>query len=295
MQRLKIIYSLSLLLVLMLAVSPSIAQMMSTSIRDSAAVDITLQDPYCGGGYNLVDIGDISAENMHECPQITVTEIPANVVDWVLVELRAVTHGGTAGSTNVRSADEDTVIARKPAFLLSTGRIVDATYTGADPSACTDLMEYANCPDVLFQEGNITTEVETKDLYIAIRHRNHLDILSSASITGDNGTYTYNFDGSGQVYSGTPQKQINLAQPGESEDFVHVMISGDANVDGNVDENDYDDRIGPSAPNVNTEGYFGGDTNFDGNVDVNDFDDNIVVDSNRRGRTGNNGRGSLFP
>ena len=265
MQRLKLIPSLCLLSALIVAVVPSIAnaQDMQTAINSL----IPTTDVYCDGSYPLVNTSDISAENMnlHQCPPTSIAAVPSNVVDWVLVELRAVTHGGTPNTTNVNSAVGTTVIARKPAFLLNNGRIVETTYTGADPSACTGLVEHLNCPDVSFEEGNIATEVETKDLYVVIRHRNHLDIISNTFVEmsdAEPGVYAYDFT--------TSQNQARGGVSAlKSVSSRFVMYGGDASGDGNVSlSGDYQGFI---APNDLVPGYLSSDLNFDTNTTLPDY------------------------
>ncbi|MFC1570054.1 hypothetical protein ACFL4L_07445 [bacterium] len=73
----------------------------------------------------------------------TVDTVPPNVVDWVLVELRS-------------NADSDTV-AQKSFFVRKDGNIVDEDGT-------TTELEIPNVAD--------------GDYYIAVRHRNHLAVMS---------------------------------------------------------------------------------------------------------------------
>ncbi len=73
-----------------------------------------------------------------------VTDIPQNIVDWVLVELRS----GISASTK---------IATRAAFIRNDGMIVDLDGT-------SDLSVYG------VEEGNY---------YIVVHHRNHLSIMSS--------------------------------------------------------------------------------------------------------------------
>ena len=88
----------------------------------------------------------------------------ANVVDWVLIELRE-TAGGAATATSA------TVVARQAALLLKNGSIV------------------ANdgISNLLF---GISV---TNNLYVVIWHRNHLGIMSSVPVTIGGGVYTYDF------------------------------------------------------------------------------------------------------
>jgi hypothetical protein len=83
----------------------------------------------------------------------TVTSIPnANVVDWVLVELRT----GTASSTKVET---------QPAFLLKDGSIVDVNGS-----------------------SDVSFSASANSYYIVIRHRNHLAVISSTAVSLPNGT-----------------------------------------------------------------------------------------------------------
>lgn len=78
----------------------------------------------------------------------TVTTVPANIVDWVLVELRY---------------PAETVVATKAAFLTKDGNVVDLD--GISP--------------VHF------SQLTTTDFYIAIKHRNHIGVLTSEIVELD--------------------------------------------------------------------------------------------------------------
>ncbi|MGB1205376.1 MAG: hypothetical protein ACPG5B_07015 [Chitinophagales bacterium] len=100
-----------------------------------------------------------------------INTIPNNVVDWVLVELRDAT-------------DNTMVIERKAALLLSTGSVVDEGRDG-----------------VMFNNAN-----ENESYHIVVRHRNHLDIISSVPVPVPNmnhylfnDTPTYTLGGENQV------------------------------------------------------------------------------------------------
>ncbi len=82
--------------------------------------------------------------------------IPANVVDWVIVELRS--------SISV-------VTATRAAFIKQDGKIVDLD--GTSP------VKFNNAIN-----GNY---------YIAVRHRNHLGILTPTALALGNGTVSHNF------------------------------------------------------------------------------------------------------
>lgn len=94
----------------------------------------------------------------------SVGSIPnADVVDWVLVELRS---AGTAAS-----ATSGTVKARKAAFLLKNGQVVDLD--GSSP--------------LLMRPSEVGT------FYAVIYHRTHIPAMSSAHISFSSGAYRHNY------------------------------------------------------------------------------------------------------
>ncbi len=165
-----------------------------------------------------------------------VSMIPnSNIVDWVLVEIRDAAYAASAVS--------ETKVGRCAAFLLNNGNIV-----GMDGSS------------------NITFYHTIKqNLFVVIRHRNHLAEMSANPLVLSGGVYNYNFTtASSQVYGGTAAtKQLS---PG-----VWGMIAGDANSDGIINANDKTDFWSILA---GKSGYLTGDYNLDGavgNKDKNDF------------------------
>jgi len=95
----------------------------------------------------------------------TVSSIPANVVDWVLVELRK-TNDGVAEVS-------------RSAFLSTDGSIVDDDGT-----------------------SKVSLDVSADNYFIVIDHRNHLPIMSSAVVALPNAT-TYDFTTGSDRYWGT--------------------------------------------------------------------------------------------
>ncbi|MGC8866530.1 MAG: hypothetical protein ACP5O2_12540, partial [Bacteroidales bacterium] len=101
----------------------------------------------------------------------------------------------------------------------------------------------------------------TNNLFVVVRHRNHLGVLSNsgATLTGNN--YTYDFStGINQAYGGSAgYKEIGSG--------IFGMVSGDVDSDGNVlsfDFNQWTNDFG------NT-GYQNSDCDLDGNVFSSDF------------------------
>ena len=126
---------------------------LSTNLNSSGL--LPLSQPY-----NMAPWSYTGTENVPVIPN-------ANVVDWVLVELRDAV---TAGSATV-----GTRIARQAGFILSDGSVVST-----DGSS-----------DLLF---NVTI---TNNLFAIVWHKNHLGIMSAVPLTLSGGMYSYNFTTSG--------------------------------------------------------------------------------------------------
>ena len=277
-----------ILSVFMISTIMGIAKAQTASMSTAINTFVPGQDSYCDGTYALVDTSQISSDsdNLHLCPRIPdgdgLESIPSAVVDWVLVELRAVANNETPGSTNVDAALGNTVIARKPAFLLSNGRVVDAELyveaTDKDPAPCTGLTLHNNCPDVVFEQGDVATEVDTKDLYIVIRHRNHLDIISNedvVEVAGESGVYAYDFSD-----AETKARGGSAALVSGSNAFS--MYGGDADANGNVNLVDYN-SVQRDDIRASQQGYLYADTNMDTNAGLPDYND-LVRDNARASR-----------
>jgi hypothetical protein len=126
-----------------------------------------------------------------------VAAIPnANIVDWILLELRDAPSAATATSA--------TMVARKACFLLRNGKVVDLDGASA---------------------VNFSVPI-TQGLYVVLWQRNHLGIMSSVALTKVGTTYSYNFStAAGQAYL-SGQKLLTAG--------VYGMYSGDGNGDGQV-------------------------------------------------------------
>ncbi len=166
----------------------------------------------------------------------SVTGIPANTIDWVLIELRDAATPGGAGSA--------TRIARKAAFLRNDGRVV-----GLNGTPVLDF-------------GALTI---SSNLFVLVHHRNHLSVLSATGLTQTGGIYTYNFStGSGQAYGGiNAHKQIGPD--------IWGMFSGDGNSDGNISSGDESPTWESQA---GTSGYIKSDYNLDAesnNIDKTEY------------------------
>lgn len=143
------------------------------------------------------------------------------IIDWVLIELRR-----SEGAADTATAD--TIVARKAAFLLSNGRVVDALrYTTRSPQPSPDdcpadiAANSPGCPAVWFDNVDITD-----GLYIVVRHRNHLDIMSARSARRQGDVYSWDFSASVEQALGGELGQ------GLNDGEVAAMFSGDANGNG---------------------------------------------------------------
>ena len=168
----------------------------------------------------------------------SVAAIPnANVVDWVLVELRDASAAG--------DATPSTAIAKKAAFLLKDGSVVDLDGTS----------------QLSFGSASFSN-----DLYVVVWHRNHIGILSANPANGSGHNYSYDFSTAlTQVYNGgAGYKEIATNTYG--------MVGGDSDGDGDVDAND---KAAWTA-NAGTKGYKGSDFNMDTQVSNQDKDDILV-------------------
>lgn len=152
-----------------------------------------------------------------------VNDIRNDVVDWVLVELR-------------NKNDFSNIVDRKAALILTNGTVIDPN--GISP---------------------LTFQVPDDDYYISIRHRNHLTIRSTNTISLSAGMTTfYNFSSAGNSIGG---KVI------DNSPVVWGMISGDANGNGQIQNNDNEEYW---EPQNGLTGYINADYNMDGMVDNND-------------------------
>ncbi len=169
----------------------------------------------------------------------TAGSIPANAVDWVLVELREAASAAAAlSSTKVGSA---------AGFLMNDGSIKATNGTANLTVSLT---------------GN-----SGSDFYVVIYHRNHLPVMSAHAISESSSVYTIDFTSAlGNTYLGaTGLASLSGGRFG--------MLAGDADGDGDVDASDLTTW---RAQNGGTFTYnsTNGDFNLDGvinAVDRNDF------------------------
>ena len=174
--------------------------------------NIPLQHPYNTPPWNYT-----GSESVPALPS-------ADIIDWVLIEVR--------DATDAASAGESTVIDRGAAFLLKDGTIRDL-----DASSHPVFGLYV-----------------ADSLYVVVHHRNHLSVMSSVALTETGGIYPYDFSASDQNTFGGPSgiKELIPATWG--------MIGGDGNADGSVDS---DDKVNIWENEAGSAGYLYGDFDMD--------------------------------
>jgi hypothetical protein len=163
---------------------------------------------------------------------VHVADIPANVVDWVLLELRSATNPAI-------------IIADTVGFLTTTGEVVALDGKG----------------QILMSPNSVTPG----EYYIAIRHRNHVAIMSSMPIElFQKSSPLYDFTtGQNKAFSSTQAPMIRLS----SGPDIFGMVAGDANQDGivnSVDRVNVRNGIG-STGRLSEE-----DMSLDGTIDASD-------------------------
>ena len=124
-----------------------------------------------------------------------VLSMPANIVDWVILELR--------DAASPELAMSGTVLMKKAALLRNDGKVA-----GMDRQSFVEF-------ETTFTQG----------LFVVIHHRNHLSINSSASLSESGGVYSWNFtNNSNMVYGSTDsQKEIAPCVPGH--DYLILLYS----------------------------------------------------------------------
>ncbi|MCD4746351.1 MAG: lamin tail domain-containing protein [Bacteroidales bacterium] len=154
-----------------------------------------------------------------------VAAIPANVVDWVMVELR--------DAPDAASATSATIIAQKALFVLSNGSVVDLDGTTVP---------------------NFGALIMTDGLFAVIYHRNHLAVINPDPLVDlGGGNYAHSFT-TGLNYGGA------LGQT-EVEAGVWAMFSSDGNADKQVSNAD---KLDVWETDSGGSGYKGGDFSLNG-------------------------------
>lgn len=208
----------------------------------TANVKVWLEGPYDNNDMNtfLASLGEVSPGHPYSgapwnyAGSDTVEVIPDGAVDWVLVSLRSDTV-------------PDSTKATRAAFLMSDGSIADLN--GLSP---------------------LYFEIPADDYYIVVSHRNHLSIMSAATVSLSNGSTLYDFtSGQAQAYGSSPMIAVGGGN--------YAMIAGDGDSSGSITTAD---RESVWRLQNGTEVQYAkmGDYNLDGGVDV--LDINLIWRNN---------------
>ncbi|MBL1214916.1 MAG: hypothetical protein HND52_16270 [Ignavibacteriae bacterium] len=149
------------------------------------------------------------------------------IVDWVLIELRT----GTA---------ENTTVAKRAAFLNEAGNLIDIDGVNPVSFFVNSAVQY----------------------YIVIRHRNHLDVMSSSLVDVNFASTLYDFTvASTNAYGTDALKEVDTG--------VFAMYTGDGNSDGIINGTDF--NIYNPFFRAIANGYLTVDWDLNGNVTGTDF------------------------
>lgn len=165
----------------------------------------------------------------------SITEIPDNVVDWVLIELRDAPYAA--------SALPSTSLTRQAALLLNDGSIIN-------PNNCS-ILEFSNSI--------------IHSLFVIVWHRNHLPIMSAHPLSNTAGVFHFDFTTDASMTYG--EENGCKALPNN----FWGMIAGDGNADGIID---LEDKTSFWSIFAGKSGYLSNDYNLDGqtnNPDKNNF------------------------
>ena len=225
-----------------------------------------LQGPLLGTGTAIMDDGLRSGGYIPTtspyadaltttAPVLAVTGNDA-IVDWVLVELRD-------------EADNTNIVASTSALLQRDGDVVGTD--GTSP---------------------VSFDISAKNYFIAVKHRNHLSVMSLNTIALSSTTATVNFsDGSTATHGSNAQTIVGMPAgisamwAGNTSGNNNVLFSGASN-----DSNEIKDAVLAAPGNIlnlltyNYLGYHATDVNMNGgalfsgsNNDTNIIKDNVLA------------------
>ena len=209
--------------------------------EDTISVDVKvfLEGPYseAGMGLSLITLGHLPTIHPYSstpwnytgyAPELEVGN--TEICDWILLELR--------DAPTAADANSGTMIDWQVAFIMNDGKIVSL--------------------------GGLPLQFEinlTDSLFVVVKHRNHLAIMSADPLTEVDNTYSYDFSiGSEMVYGGATGYI-------EVETGIWAMIAGDANADGEVN---LPDKSIDWTMQAGKTGYLSSDFDLNGLVDNQD-------------------------
>ena len=162
----------------------------------------------------------------------SIDEIPGDVVDWVLIELR-------------NPVFPEEVVQQKAGFVLSNGDVIDICASSANTEE----------PGITFFNA-----FNANGYHISIKARNHLAVISKKPVQIPR---SYPFDFSEPIYVKGGANQLADLDRG-----YYGLFAGDHNSDGVITVDDYNLYLDDAA--ILNE-YIDGDFNLDNSVTVSDF------------------------
>lgn len=191
-----------------------------------ATVRLFLQGPYDAEQHamnaTLAASGLLPLTSPYAADPHNVSAVPADAVDWVLLQ--------------VRDGPDGTPIASHSAFVRGDGYVIE---DDGNPNLRPSLPPGTNW-------------------FVAVKHRNHVAVVSAAPIVYSNETWTLDFTAGADRYLGGAAAAVEV-EPG-----VWALASGDADGDGHVGA--CDRAVAESQ--LDFFGYRRGDLNLDGWVDA---------------------------
>lgn len=156
-----------------------------------------------------------------------------SIVDWILVELR--------DAANSSVATSNSIIMQKAGFIHKNGTVTDIDGINHIPF------------DIYYSDS----------LYLVVKHRNHLGVMTAFALKEYSGIYSYDFTTPlGQAYGTDAQKDLGNG--------VYGLFGGDGNADGIIN---IDDKTTVWSIEVGGKGYLNGDFNMDTQTDNSDKND----------------------
>jgi len=168
------------------------------------------------------------------------SSVPAGVVDWLLVELR--------DAPTPAQATSGTLLAGWPrALLLKT----DGTITETDGVSLPSLHGLA---------------VE-HNLFVVVRHRNHLAVMSSGGLTYAGGGYSWDFTQALEKAFASKEKAAYMSGHKHLGNGFYGMYGGDGDANGQIQTQDKNNVWNPQS---GLSGYQMGDFDLNGQVQTQD-------------------------
>jgi len=203
---------------------------MNTSLRDNQMVP--LSQPY---GPELPYYGNNNPVWYYTGAE-EIENMPADAVDWLLLELR--------DAPAAAQADANTVVARQAVLLLSSGEV-----TGVNGG----LPEFDIIP--------------VHDLFVVVYHRNHLAVMSSGPLNFDDNIYSWDFTiGLDKAYKAPGRSSYQNGQK-HLGNGVYGMYGGDGDANGQIQTQDKNEVWNPQS---GSSGYLPGDFDMNGQVQTQD-------------------------